>query len=126
MIAFKNIIDEFKENRVILGNKISIHEPWKRKLGCERWTQLNRSDGTYPNKLKWFIISSEEGFKEELSEIYEQIYEFNSTLDYLVSIRAFISSFNDTIPEINTRREKLKPKIEETLEKLEELFKRYM
>jgi len=126
LIAFKNIIDEYKENRVIIGNRISIHEPYRRKLECKRWTQLNRNDGTYPNKLKWFIISSEEGFKEELSEIYEEIYEYNSMLDYLVSISAMISTFNDTIPKINTRREKLKPKIEETLEKLEDLFKRFM
>lgn len=91
------------------------------RLRVDKWNKLQHIRTQHERKIRWFLIESEEGLKEELIELYRNIAEYNSSCDELMSLGE-LRTTNHFEP-INAEREKLQAKMKEIHGNLSQLLR---
>jgi len=120
----EELIRELKNGFSICSKKVDEKSISQSKLRRDSWKRLQQARPPHERRIRWFLIKGEEGLKEDLTELYEEIVKYNNIIEaalYLGDLRA-----DKHFQEINRERERLHSNIEKMLERLSDLHERYV
>lgn len=94
------------------------------KLRLDEWKSLQNSRGDDERKIRWFMLKTDKSLEEKLSKFYNEIVDYNNSVDRLVVLGENRTSrdFNS----INAFRERLREDTHEIKRQLSDLQKKFM
>ena len=125
---FEQIVTELKANLSVLGNQLNeydiSHKAQACKLRLDAWNQLQRIETLYERKIRWFLMEREEGLKEDLTKLCENIVKYNSSIDKLLILGELRTKKH--FRNINTKRENLYSDVEKMWNRLSHLYRSFV
>jgi len=120
--GLKELLSESKENLQTLENPVDEKNINSYRLRVDRWNRLHRSwISSDEEKIRWFLIESEKGFREDLTKLYRKIIKCDNLIAELRSYGE--ARTQKHFQTANTEREKLRLEIEKMQERLSDLHK---
>ncbi len=118
----ESITKELKDNLLKLNMEVRGQNLAGSRLSADAWRQLCNESRQYDEKIRWFLIRSESGLEQELTELYSRIDRYNSLIEDVLARGEFRTPKNFTIA--NEERIKLKSDAQEVGSRLSELYQR--
>jgi len=121
----KLFVREIDENSTILRTQVSEQNVLASRLKVDVWNNSSQYSWTpYEGKIRWFLIESAEGLKDDLTQLYKNIMKYNATIDQLLSLGGLRTP--DHFIKANVEREDLKSTAERTLRRMKVLQSRHI
>jgi len=120
--GLKELTKELLDKLATLENSVSEENINSYQLRVEKWNNLQRSWDSDEEKIRWFLIESEKGLRDDLTKLYQRIIRCDNLIAELRS------HGEGRTPEhfnpINIEREELRLEIQTMRKRLSALHKR--
>jgi len=121
---FEDLIKEMKRSSKASEMEVDEGNIDGSRLNVALWNRLNEIRGSDERKIRWFLIRSEEGLEEDLSQLYEKITKYNNTISEALHLGDLKTKRH--FQTINTERRRLHSNIEKIIKKVCQLHSKYV